>query len=207
MICSSFSDVLVRRTDIAPCHKSFSSSGLIAVTGSCGMVDHSATVFIGLVAGWVYMIVEADLIKLKNDDAVSAIRVHMGNGLWGMLAVGLFASSDRFFAAWRKDSHPGWVYALFEKNLLAAPLVALFVVAWTLVTMLSTVLHRSPSSRVASSERTRRTCRCVAVFLHWHILKKKVQQVMKNFAWRHSNSDSKRRKAKTVQIRSGDEPE
>jgi ammonium transporter, Amt family len=80
---------------------------MVPVTGSCGMVDHSATVFIGLVAGWVYMIVEADLIKLKSDDAVSAIPVHLGNGLWGVLAVGLFASPDRFFAAWRKDSHPG----------------------------------------------------------------------------------------------------
>jgi Ammonium Transporter Family len=114
-----------------------SLSGLVAITAGCGVVEHWAAVVIGVVAGWAYMAADAALIKCKLDDAVSAIPVHLANGIWGVLAAGLFASPDLLQAAYGKDSHPGFFYAPLDSNLMPAQLVGiLFMLGWTLVTML-----------------------------------------------------------------------
>lgn len=55
-------------------------SGLVAVTAGCGTVENWAGVAIGAVAGLVYLGGSALLIRLKLDDAVDAIPVHMFNG-------------------------------------------------------------------------------------------------------------------------------
>lgn len=115
----------------------YSLSGLVAVTSGCGVVEPWAAVAIGIVSGWVYIAADAALLKLKLDDAVSAIPVHMANGFWGVVATGLFAAPNLLRQAYLRDSHPGWFYAPTGANLLGAQLVgALFIIAWTLVTML-----------------------------------------------------------------------
>ncbi len=67
-------------------------AGLVAITAPSGYVGPIAGSFIGLVAG-VLVCLAAVFIekKLRVDDPVGAIAVHGVNGLWGVIAVGLFA--------------------------------------------------------------------------------------------------------------------
>ncbi len=67
-------------------------SGLVAVTAPCWVVTPFGSVMIGLVAGVI--VVESVLLfdKLHIDDPVGALSVHLVNGIWGTLAVGLFAA-------------------------------------------------------------------------------------------------------------------
>jgi Amt family ammonium transporter len=52
-------------------------SGLVAITGGCGVVEPWAAVLTGAIAGLLYMFGSWFLIKLRLDDAVDAIPVHM----------------------------------------------------------------------------------------------------------------------------------
>jgi ammonia channel protein AmtB len=69
-----------------------SLAGLVAITASCAVVSITDSVFIGLIAG--ALVVEAVITfdKLHIDDPVGATSVHLVNGIWGTLAVGLFAN-------------------------------------------------------------------------------------------------------------------
>ncbi len=67
-------------------------AGLVAITAPCAFVQPWAAAVIGLVAG--VLVIEAILLierKFKIDDPVGAIGVHGVNGIWGVLALGLFA--------------------------------------------------------------------------------------------------------------------
>ena len=67
-------------------------AGLVAITASCAWVNTKAAVFIGIVAAIVtYLGVWFLDWKLKVDDPVGAVSVHGFNGVWGLLALGLFA--------------------------------------------------------------------------------------------------------------------
>ena len=111
-------------------------SGLVAITAGCAVVEVWAALVIGILSGWIYVGGTALLIKVKIDDAVDAIPVHLFNGIWGILAVGLLTSPTLLLNAYGTDSHPGFFYAPLEKNLLGAQLVGMiFVMAWTFFTM------------------------------------------------------------------------
>ncbi|MGC8800414.1 ammonium transporter [Chloroflexus sp.] len=66
--------------------------GLVAITAGCAYVDPLAAIIIGFIAGPVVVFSAELLEKLKIDDPVGAVPVHLVNGIWGTLAVGLFAS-------------------------------------------------------------------------------------------------------------------
>jgi ammonium transporter, Amt family len=66
-------------------------AGLVAITAPCAFVDSIGAAIIGLVAGVWVCVASFLLEKLKIDDPVGAIPVHFANGLWGVLATGLFA--------------------------------------------------------------------------------------------------------------------
>jgi len=111
-------------------------SGLVAITAGCAVVELWVSPVIGLVAGLVYYGSSNLLIKLKIDDAVDAIPVHLFNGAWGIVAVGLFTSPDLLLKAYGTNSHPGFFYAPTESNLMGAQLCAIaFVMVWTFITM------------------------------------------------------------------------
>lgn len=75
-------------------------AGLVAVTAPCAFIDPWAAVVIGLVGGVLACIFSTWLEKAKIDDPVGAVPVHLGNGLWGVIAVGLFANGNPDTAAW-----------------------------------------------------------------------------------------------------------
>jgi ammonium transporter, Amt family len=70
-------------------------AGLVAITAGCASVGMISAVVIGLIAG-VLVVLSVEFIdkKLKVDDPVGAISVHCVNGVWGTLAVGLFAQAS-----------------------------------------------------------------------------------------------------------------
>ncbi|MEK7733022.1 MAG: ammonium transporter, partial [Planctomycetota bacterium] len=67
-------------------------AGLVAITAPCAYVAPWASVVIGVLAALIMRgavwLVE---VKMKVDDPLGAVAVHAANGMWGMLAVGLFA--------------------------------------------------------------------------------------------------------------------
>ena len=68
-------------------------AGLVAITAPCDCVTPAGAFFIGLVAGiLVVLSVEFFDNKAKIDDPVGAVSVHMVNGMWGTIAVGLFST-------------------------------------------------------------------------------------------------------------------
>jgi Amt family ammonium transporter len=66
-------------------------AGLVAITAPSGFVGPIAAAVIGSIAGVLVCISVAFFDKLKIDDPVGAISVHGVNGLWGVLATGIFA--------------------------------------------------------------------------------------------------------------------
>lgn len=71
-----------------------SLAGLVAITASAHAVSLSSAFIIGGIAGIIVIYADALLVRLKIDDAVGAIPVHLCAGIWGTLAVGIFGQPD-----------------------------------------------------------------------------------------------------------------
>lgn len=72
-------------------------AGLVAITGGCAFVAPAIAVLIGLVAGVLVVLAVGFFDRIHADDPVGAIAVHGVNGVWGIVAVGLFAESGGLF--------------------------------------------------------------------------------------------------------------
>lgn len=68
-----------------------SLAGLVAVTGGCAFFSPLASVIVGAVGAIVFTLWGDLLEKIKIDDAVGASSVHLACGVWGIIAIGLFA--------------------------------------------------------------------------------------------------------------------
>ncbi len=66
-------------------------AGLVAVTAGCAYVSVGSSLIIGTVAGVLVVFAVLAFDRLKLDDPVGALSVHLANGVFGTLAVGLFA--------------------------------------------------------------------------------------------------------------------
>ncbi|NLX04632.1 MAG: ammonium transporter [Phycisphaerae bacterium] len=98
-------------------------AGLVAITAPCAAVSPVSSIVIGLVAGILVVAGVRLLDNLKIDDPVGAWSVHGLNGIWGVLAVGLFATEGGVLTG-------GGVHLIAIQALGAAA-----IVAWTVVTM------------------------------------------------------------------------
>lgn len=82
------------KPDVSMCLNA-SLAGLVAVTAGCDAYDWIGAGVVGIAAGiLVVVVVEFIDLKLHIDDPVGAVGVHMANGIWGTIAVGLFANPD-----------------------------------------------------------------------------------------------------------------
>ena len=72
-------------------------AGLVAITAGCNVVGPVSAIIIGLFAGVIVDVAVIFIDRLKIDDPVGAIAVHGINGLFGTIAVGLFASEGGLF--------------------------------------------------------------------------------------------------------------
>ncbi len=65
-------------------------AGLVAITAPCAFVGIGSGAIIGLIAGVLVVLAVLMFDRLKLDDPVGALSVHLVNGIWGTLALGLF---------------------------------------------------------------------------------------------------------------------
>jgi Amt family ammonium transporter len=72
-------------------------AGLVSITAGCNLVSPLSAIIIGLIAGVLVDIAVLFFDRLKVDDPVGAIAVHGINGLFGTVAVGLFAKEKGLF--------------------------------------------------------------------------------------------------------------
>ena len=110
-----------------------SLAGLVAITAPCDVTDALGAIVIGAVAGLLVCFGVWFLdYKLRIDDPVGAVAVHCLNGIWGTLAVGLFATPS----APGNDELVGLFYGGGFRLLGVQLLGFVAVAAWTTVTMI-----------------------------------------------------------------------
>ncbi|MDO4168540.1 MAG: ammonium transporter [Lachnospiraceae bacterium] len=135
VVCMIFTWVKYGYPDVSMCLNA-SLAGLVAVTAPCDVTDCFGAAIIGAVAG-VLVVFGVWLLdyKLHIDDPVGAVAVHFMNGIWGTIAVGLFAT---------KSAPESELVGLFYGGgfkLLGIQLVGLIsVMAWAVVTITITFL-------------------------------------------------------------------
>ncbi|MDR3309836.1 MAG: ammonium transporter [Oscillospiraceae bacterium] len=114
-----------------------SLAGLVGITAGCADVNPVGAIIIGVVAGFLVVIAVEVIDKVvKVDDPVGAVAVHGVNGIWGTLAVGLFAVTPKLAEDGTELlAHKGLFYGggseLFGIQALGVGAIAL----WTAVTM------------------------------------------------------------------------
>lgn len=103
-------------------------SGLVAITANCCVVKPYYACVIGVVAGWMYIACSKLLVSLRIDDAVDAVPVHLGNGIWGCIATGIFAHPDLVLSVY---GSPGAGIIYGKVNLLLVELIGVgFILGW-----------------------------------------------------------------------------
>ena len=131
VVCMVFTWGRYGKPDVSMCLNA-SLAGLVAITAPCDVTDCFGAIVIGAVAGVlvVFGVWFLDYV-LRVDDPVGAVAVHFMNGMWGTIAVGLFATTS----APGNDTLTGLFYGggftLLGKQLLGMS----SVLAWTAVTM------------------------------------------------------------------------
>ena len=92
VVCMIFTWIKYGKPDVSMCLNA-SLAGLVAITAPCDVVDAFGAIVIGVVSG-VLVIFGVWLLdnKIHVDDPVGAVAVHCLNGIWGTIAVGLFAT-------------------------------------------------------------------------------------------------------------------
>ncbi|MCI7276242.1 MAG: ammonium transporter [Cuneatibacter sp.] len=148
--CMIFTWIKYGKPDVSMCLNA-SLAGLVAITAGCDVTDALGSIVIGAVAGLlvvfgVWFLDE----KLRVDDPVGAVAVHCLNGIWGTIAVGLFATTS----APGNDSFTGLFYGGGLK-LLGLQLTGFAsVAAWTVVTITITflVIRKTVGLRVSEEE-------------------------------------------------------
>ena len=131
VVCMIFTWIKYGKPDVSMCLNA-SLAGLVGITAGCDVTDAFGAIIIGIVSGLlvVFGVWLLDY-KLHIDDPVGAVAVHFCNGIWGTIAVGLFATTT----APGNDTLVGLFYgggsALLGKQLLGI----LTVCGWTAVTI------------------------------------------------------------------------
>lgn len=153
VVCMIFTWIKYGKPDVSMCLNA-SLAGLVAITAPCDVTDCAGAAIIGVVSG-VLVVFGVWLLDhvLRVDDPVGAVAVHMMNGIWGTIAVGLFATA----------SAPGFEVAGIKEGLfygggfeqLGLQLIGLFATAaWTVVTITITflILKHTVGLRVSEEE-------------------------------------------------------
>ena len=131
VVCMIFTWIKYGKPDVSMCLNA-SLAGLVGITAGCDVMDCAGAIGVGIVSGLlvVFGVWFLDYV-LRIDDPVGAVAVHCLNGIWGTLAVGLFATTS----APGNDTFTGLFYgggfALLGKQLIGFVAVAL----WTAVTI------------------------------------------------------------------------
>ena len=136
------------KPDVSMCLNA-SLAGLVGITAGCDSLDAIGATVVGVVSGILVVVaVEFLDLKLHIDDPVGAVGVHLFNGVWGTLAVGLLANPEA----------PAGLDGLFYTGsavLLGKQTVGILaILAWTAVTMTITflIIKKTVGLRVSAEE-------------------------------------------------------
>mgnify|MGYP004642506331 CR=1 FL=1 len=164
VVCMIFTWVKYGKPDVSMCLNA-SLAGLVAITAGCDVTDALGATVIGAVAG-VLVVFGVWLLdyKLHVDDPVGAVAVHCLNGIWGTIAVGLFATptapgfergfGDGVSFGSNQICGAGLFYGGGFK-LLGTQLLGMFsIIAWTAVTIwiAFTIIKHTVGLRVSKEE-------------------------------------------------------
>ena len=150
VVCMIFTWIRFGKPDVSMCLNA-SLAGLVAITAPCDVADAFGSIIIGAVAGVlvVFGVWFLDYV-LAVDDPVGAVAVHFMNGVWGTLAVGLFATTS----APGNDTFVGLFYGggfgLLGKQIIGV----VSVCAWTAVTITIAffIINATAGLRVTAEE-------------------------------------------------------
>lgn len=117
-------------------------AGLVSITAGCNVVGPVSAIFIGLIAGVLVDVAVLFFDKMKVDDPVGAVAVHGVNGLFGTLAVGLFAIEGGLFFGGGVD--------LLITQFIGVSTIALFSFSFTIILM--KVLKSAIGIRISNEE-------------------------------------------------------
>lgn len=132
--CMIFTWIKYGKPDVSMCLNA-SLAGLVAITAGCDVTDALGAAIIGIVGGLLVCFGVWFLDhKLRIDDPVGAVAVHMLNGIWGTLAVGLFAT-DTSPAMKTAGIQNGLFYGGGFEQLKLQFIGFVSVAGWTVVTM------------------------------------------------------------------------
>ena len=143
VVCMIFTWIKYGKPDVSMCLNA-SLAGLVAITAPCDVTDAFGAIVIGAVAGLlvVFGVWLLDHV-LRIDDPVGAVAVHCMNGIWGTLAVGLFATETApgySIANASGETLTGLFYGGGLELLGLQILGVISVAAWTAVTITVTFL-------------------------------------------------------------------
>ena len=117
-------------------------AGLVSITAGCNVVGPVSAIIIGAIAGILVDVAVVFFDKIKVDDPVGAIAVHGVNGLFGTLAVGLFAIEGGLFY--------GGGTSLLLTQILGVSAIALF--SFTLTFIIMKLLKMSIGIRISNED-------------------------------------------------------
>lgn len=136
VVCMIYTWVKYGKPDVSMCLNA-SLAGLVGITACCDVTDAAGAIAIGIVSGLLVVFGVWFLdYKLHIDDPVGAVAVHFCNGVWGTLAVGLFATTS----APGNDTFTGLFYGGGIDLLVKQVTGIVSVCAWTTVTITLTFL-------------------------------------------------------------------
>ena len=117
-------------------------AGLVAITAPCAFVTVPASILIGAIAGTLVVLGVMFFDRVRADDPVGATSVHLLNGVFGTLCVGLFATPDRLARSGNTEQKAGLFYGGGTEQLIdqlvgvlaaGAYVVVVAGVAWLLL--------------------------------------------------------------------------
>jgi Amt family ammonium transporter len=108
-------------------------AGLVAITAPCAFVSVGSSIIIGLIAGILVVLAVIGFDKLKIDDPVGALSVHLVNGVFGSLSIGLFAQDKLTGTATGNGLFFGGGLKLLNAQLIGVISVALFTFIVSLI--------------------------------------------------------------------------
>ncbi|MEZ4591057.1 MAG: ammonium transporter [Chloroflexota bacterium] len=115
-------------------------AGAVAITANAHVVSSFSAFIIGLVGTLFMSVADSLLLRWKIDDAVGAVPVHLGAGIWGVLAVGIFGQPELLQTGLSRGEQIG---------VQALGLVVCFVWAFGLTYLLLRLINRFYAFRVS----------------------------------------------------------
>lgn len=147
--CMIFTWIKYGKPDVSMCLNA-SLAGLVGITAGCDVMDAMGAFAVGIVSGIlvVFGVWFCDYV-IHVDDPVGAVAVHFCNGIWGTIAVGLFATTSA-----PSSEYTGLFYGGGAGLLGLQLLGVVSVLAWTAVTMFLVfkVIDKTIGLRVTDQE-------------------------------------------------------